>query len=73
MVSLHPLQPKISTRDLVLRQTGDGWDVEDATGRRICETLSSMAEARLVGRTFVTSRGRVWVCHSHGWSVLDDD
>jgi len=47
--------------------------VEDATGRRICETLQSIAEARLIGRTFVPPRGRVWVCREKEWSLLDDD
>jgi hypothetical protein len=47
--------------------------VEDATGRRICETLQSIAEARLIGRTFVPPRGRVWICREQEWSLLDDD
>ncbi|WP_239488597.1 hypothetical protein [Luteitalea sp. TBR-22] len=67
------LPPKLSSRDLVLRQTGQGWRVEDATGRQVCETLSSMAEARLIGRTFAVGRARVWVYRQERWSLLDGD
>ena len=73
VASLHPILPRLTNRDLVLRNTAEGWLVEDATGRQICETLDSIAEARLIGRTFVPSRGRVWVCRDDGWTVLDDD
>ena len=73
MASLHPLLPRLTNRDLVLRSTTEGWLVEDAAGHRICETLDSIAEARLIGRTFVPPRGRVWVCCEDGWTLLDDD
>jgi hypothetical protein len=73
VASLHPILPQLNNRDLVLRSTTQGWLVEDASGRQICETLESMAEARLVSRTFVLPRGRVWVCRSEGWAVLDED
>lgn len=69
----HPFLPRVSSRDLVVRRTADGWLVEDASGRPICEILRSLAEARLVSRTFVPERGRVWVCDGRDWSVLDDD
>jgi hypothetical protein len=70
---LHPILPHLTNRDLVLRSTREGWLVEDATGHQICETLDSIAEARLIGRTFVLPRGRVWVCREDGWALLDDD
>ncbi len=73
MGATHPLLPKVAPRDLVLRSTPKGWLVEDAKGRQICETLDNIAEARLVGRTFVAPRGRVWVCDAGGWSLLDED
>lgn len=73
VASIQPVLPKLSTRDLVLRESGTGWLVEDASGRQICETLTSIAEARLIGRTFVPARGRVWVCQAGRWAPLDDD
>ena len=73
VASLHPLLPRLTKLDLVLRSTTEGWFVEDATGRQICETLDSIAEARLIGRTFVQPRGRVWVCRDEGWTLLDDE
>ena len=73
MASLHPLLPRLTNRDLVLRNTTEGWLVEDAAGHQICETLDSIAEARLIGRTFVPPRGRVWVCRDDGWTLLDED
>jgi len=63
----------LTDRDVLVRSTADGWRVEDARGRPICETLSSIAEARLVGRTCVPARGRVWVRGPHGWVLLDED
>jgi hypothetical protein len=71
--ALHPILPQLTTRDIVLRATTVGWLVEDAHGRPICETLDSIAEARLVGRTFVPARGKVWVCRKEGWALLDED
>lgn len=71
--SSHSPLPGIAPRDLVLRYTGTGWFVEDARGRPVCERLDNVAEARLIGRTFVPPRGRVWVCDVRGWSVLDED
>lgn len=73
VIRLHPRLPRISAGDLVLRQTSQGWHVEDAGGRQICEPLTTMAEARLIGRTFVLGQGRVWVRTTDGWSVLDGD
>ena len=66
-------RPELAPRDLVLRRTSQGWHVMDATGRPVCEVLHSMAEARLIGRTFAMGRGRVWVQEPAGWSVLDGD
>jgi len=73
VATLHPLLPKLATRDIVLRDTTVGWLVEDANGCPICETLDSIAEARLVGRTLVPARGKVWVCRKEGWELLDED
>jgi hypothetical protein len=73
VASPHPLLPRLTGRDLVLRSTKEGWLVENSAGLRICETLDSIAEARLIGRTFVPPRGRVWVCRDEEWSLLDDD
>ena len=73
VATMHPLLPKLTNRDIVLRDTTTGWLVEDANGRPICETLDSIAEARLVGRTFVPPRGKVWVCRKEGWQLLDED
>jgi len=58
---------------MVLRDTTTGWLVEDPNGRPMCETLGSIAEARLLGRTFVPARGKVWVCRTDGWELLDED
>jgi hypothetical protein len=69
----HPLLPAVTDRDLLVRHTADGWRVDDGYGRPICETLASIAEARLIGRTCVSARGRVWLRDLHGWVVLDDD
>jgi hypothetical protein len=65
--------PRLRPGDLVLRSTDVGWRVEDAGGRQICEVLHTIAEARLIGRTFVAPRGRVWICERAGWSLLDPD
>lgn len=73
MATLHPMLPRLSHRDIVLRDTTHGWRVEDATGRPMCESLASIAEARLIGRTFVPARGKVWMCRTTGWVLLDDD
>jgi hypothetical protein len=73
VATAHPLLPALSDRDLVLRYTTDGWRVEDATGRQVCETLASIAEARLIARTVVPEGGRVWVCRPTGWTLIDED
>jgi len=69
----QPRLPELASLDLVLRWTSDGWRIEDAHGRGVCDRLDRIAEARLVARTIVSPRGRVWVRDDHGWSVLDDD
>ena len=73
VATAHPLLPNLSDRDLVLRHTAAGWFVEDAAGRPVCETLASIAEARLIARTLVAPGGRVWVCRSSGWGLIDED
>jgi len=73
VATAHPLFPNLSDRDLVLRHTPAGWLVEDASGRPVCETLTSIAEARLIARTLVPAGGRVWVCRSTGWGLIDED
>lgn len=73
MTTAHPLLPNPSDRDLLARKTTCGWRVEDATGRQVCETLASVAEARLVARTLVAEGGRVWMCRAGSWSLIDED
>jgi hypothetical protein len=48
----------------VLRETPSGWFVEGPL---------SLAEARLVGRTFASPAARVWMRSQRGWSLLDQD
>lgn len=69
----HPLLPKLSDRDIVLICTTAGWRVENAAGRQMCETLASIAEARLIARTVVPDGGRVWVAGRNGWTLMDED
>jgi len=69
----HPLLPQLAPQDLILRRKEDGWHVERARGGAVCEPLASLAEARLVGRTFAAACGRVWVYEERRWCVLDGD
>ena len=62
-----------SRGDVVLRRGVRGWLVADASGRCLCETLENIGEARLVGRTLVVGRGRVWLLADGTWSLLDED
>lgn len=73
LATAHPLLPNLSDRDLVLRHTPAGWIVEDAHRRPVCETLASIGEARLIARTLGPEGGRVWVCRSSGWALIDED
>lgn len=72
-VGPHPVLPRLSSHDLVLRHDDRAWHVEHATGQPMCEPVTSLAEARLIGRTFVEAAGRVWVCEGGLWAVLDKD
>jgi hypothetical protein len=67
------LLPRLSPHDLVLRREAGVWHVEHASGQPVCEPVPTLAEARVIGRTFVEKTGRVWVCEGRHWSVLDDD